>query len=344
MEFGVNMKNKIFNITIIIVSLLFLIYFFIFQDGLRRFQDILKIIRVEWLIAAAVLMLLYWLLETLIIHNLTRYLFPAQKPLQSLKAAMVGQFFGSVTPYQTGAQPSLFYMFVGEGIEAGSASSILMMKFVIHQSILTLFSFAVIIMKFRYFNSMMPHLFYICLLGFLFNTGIIMAAVMFSINKKVTRSFLFAILKILSKIRLVKDVNKNVSHIENNLKDFHDNAELIAKNFKVLIKVVLCNAFQLLSFYSIPYCIYRSFNLNGATFWNMLAAQTFVMMIVSIVPLPGGEGGAEGGFYFLFSIFFKKDIVPAIFLWRIITFYSCIGIGGIFTIFIPNKKVKNTKV
>jgi glycosyltransferase 2 family protein len=337
------MKNKLFNATIIILSLLFLVYFFIFQNGIGRFQAILKTIKIEWLVVSGLLMILYWLLETLIIHNLTLYLFPSQKPIQSLKAAMVGQFFSSVTPYQTGAQPSLFYILIGEGIDAGSASSILMMKFVIHQSVLTLYSFVIIVLKFGYFNSMMPHLLYICILGFLFNTAIIVAAVMFSINKRVTRVFLFGILKIFNKIRLVKDVDKYEGSIENVLKDFHDNARLIAKNFKVLLKVATVNTFQLVVFYSIPYCIYRSFNLNGATLWNMLAAQTFVMMIVSIIPLPGGEGGAEGGFYLLFKIFFKEDIVPAIFLWRIITFYSCIGIGGLFTIFIPNRKIKKIK-
>ena len=69
----------------------------------------------------------------------------------------------------------------------------------------------------------------------------------------------------------------------------------------------------------------------------MLSAQTLVMLIVSITPLPGGAGGAEGGFILFFKMFFKENILPGVLLWRIITFYSCILIGSLFTIHLPKK-------
>ena len=116
---------------------------------------------------------------------------------------------------------------------------------------------------------------------------------------------------------------------------------LIAKNYKVIIKVAIINTAQLTVFYVIPYVIYRSFNLASASLWNMLAAQTLVMTIVSITPLPGGAGGAEGGFTLLFSVFFKEKIIPAVILWRIITYYSCILIGALFSIRLRKNKVKD---
>jgi uncharacterized protein (TIRG00374 family) len=73
----------------------------------------------------------------------------------------------------------------------------------------------------------------------------------------------------------------------------------------------------------------------------MLAAQTFVMMIVSITPLPGGIGGAEGGFILLFSAFFGENIFPAVVLWRLITYYSCIGVGVLFSIHRPKNTMKH---
>ena len=72
--------------------------------------------------------------------------------------------------------------------------------------------------------------------------------------------------------------------------------------------------------------------MASASLWNMLAAQTLVMLIVSITPLPGGAGGAEGGFLLFFTMFFKENILPGVLLWRIITYYSCILIGSIFSI------------
>ena len=335
------MKNKILNAAAVIIPLVIFLYFFLYQNGLIQLISVLKVINVSWILASIVLMLIYWILETFIIHELTRLLFSAQKFSKSIKAAMVGQYFASITPLQTGAQPAIYFILVESGIDAASATSILMMKFIIHQTTMTIYSFIIIILKFSYFKSMISGLFYLCLIGFAFNLGIILIAVMFSVNKGFTKTLLLGSLKFLNRIRLVKNWEKSQDKIEKSLNEFHDNAILIAKNYKVVIRVIIINTVQLTVFYVIPYFIYRSFNLASASLWNMLAAQTLVMMIVSITPLPGGTGGAEGGFGFLFSIFFKENILPAVILWRIITYYSCIFIGALFVIQLPRNKAQN---
>lgn len=335
------MKNKILNISIVIISLGIFLYFLIYQNGLGQLISVLKVINVMFLIVAITLMFIYWAFEVFILHELTRLLFSAQRFTKSIKAAMVGQLFASITPLQTGAQPAIFYALTEEGIDAGSASSILMMKFIVHQTTMTIYSFIIIILKFSYFKSMIPGLFYLCIIGFVFNLGIILIAVMFSINKSFTKGMLLNIFKFLYKVKLVKNWEKSQSKIEKSLIDFHSNATLIAKNYKVIIRVAIINTAQLTVFYAIPYVIYRSFNLDSASLWNMLAAQTLVMTIVSITPLPGGAGGAEGGFTLIFSAFFKGKVLPALILWRIITYYSCIFMGALFTIHLPKNMVKD---
>jgi uncharacterized membrane protein YbhN (UPF0104 family) len=58
---------------------------------------------------------------------------------------------------------------------------------------------------------------------------------------------------------------------------------------------------------------------------------------MAIIPLPGAEGGAEGGFYLIYSLFFQSGtIITAIFIWRILTYYSVIALGSIFTFVRPH--------
>ena len=329
------MKNKILNVAAIIISVAIFLYFFLYKNGLHQLISVLKVINVSWIIGAIALMFVYWTLEVFIIHELTRLLFLEQKFSNSIKAAMVGQLYASITPLQTGAQPAIYYVLENEGIDPASASSILVMKFIIHQTTMTIYSFIIIILKFNYFTSKIPGIFYLCLIGFIFNLGIILTAVMFSINKKFTKILLLGGIKFLCKIKLIKNWQKSIDKIEKGLDEFHDNAIFIAKNYTVVLKVVIINTAQLTVFYVIPYLIYRGFNLASASIWNMLAAQTLVMLIVSITPLPGGTGGAEGGFILLFKMFFKENILPGVLLWRIITYYSCILIGSLFTIHLP---------
>jgi len=280
-------------------------------------------------------MFIYWTFEIFIIHDLTRLLFPEQKFSCSIEAGMVGEFYAAITPLQTGAQPAICYVLEKEGIESASASSILMMKFIIHQTTLTIYSFIIIILKFSYFKSTISGIFYLCLLGFIFNLGIILIAVMFSINKGFTKGLLLGTFNFLSKIKLVKNWQKTEGEIEKGLDDFHDNALVIVKNYKLVLRVTIINTAQLTVFYVIPYLIYRGFDPASTSLWNMLAAQTLVMLIVSIPPIPGGAGGAEGGFILLFTMFFKENILPGVLLWRIITYYSCILIGSLFVIHLP---------
>jgi len=79
----------------------------------------------------------------------------------------------------------------------------------------------------------------------------------------------------------------------------------------------------------VPYFIYRSFGMNNAPVTTMVAAQVFVAMVSAFVPLPGASGGAEGSFFLFFGMFFQTAILPAILLWRFLTYYVNILFGGI---------------
>lgn len=54
------------------------------------------------------------------------------------------------------------------------------------------------------------------------------------------------------------------------------------------------------------------------------------MMITSFIPIPGASGGAEVSFFYFFNIFFlEEQIFLAILLWRFISYYSGMIVGGI---------------
>ena len=79
----------------------------------------------------------------------------------------------------------------------------------------------------------------------------------------------------------------------------------------------------------VPYFIYRSFGMHTAPVTTMVAAQVFVAMVSAFVPLPGASGGAEGSFYIFFGMFFQSAILPAILIWRLLTYYMNILVGGL---------------
>lgn len=327
------MKNKIFNIIIIILSAAIFLYFLVFSHGIGYLIEQLKNLNYIWILLAVFSMFMYWAIESSILNIFTQSISFRQKFIDSFKITMVGQFFNSITPFASGGQPAQLYFMMKRGIKAGSASSILTMKLIVYQGVLTLYSLIAIILKFTFFKENLPDFFYISIIGFLINTGVILFLIMASVNTKVTKAILKVIFTFLNKIRLVKDVEKRLSKLEEELSNFHENAVEMSKNLEILIKCTVLTFVQLTSYFVIPYFIYRAFNMNSASFWNMIAAETFLNMIVSVIPLPGASGGSEGGFYLLFGLFFNPaTIMPAVLLWRIITYYSCIAFGSIFAV------------
>jgi uncharacterized protein (TIRG00374 family) len=164
-------------------------------------------------------------------------------------------------------------------------------------------------------------------------------AMLFSINSTVTKRILTTIFKALKIIRLVKNTESTYNKIEIELKNFHQNASLITTHIKMCIYASIFTLLQYFAFFSIPYCIYRSFGFHSADIWTLICAQIFLTNFMAIIPLPGAAGGAEGGFYLIYSMFFESNkILTALFVWRVLTYYSSIAIGSVFALVLPNVK------
>jgi len=333
------MQNKIFNSLVVILSACILLSFFVFSNNAHSLVVTLTSVNKFWIFVALVCMLVFWLLEAIILHIITTILYNAHNLFyKSIKFAMIGQFFGSLTPFASGSQPAQLYAMTEYGIPAGISGSILMIKFIIHQTVFTFYSLLVIGLKFSYFRLRIKYFIYFALVGFTFNTFIIIVAFLFSSKEKLTKKLLSIILNILSKIKLVKNPQKKYEDIEKELMSFHKNSAIIGKNKLVCINASILTFMQWTIFYSIPYCVYRAFGFNTANIFTMISAQIFLTIIMSCVPLPGGEGAAEGGFFIIFKLFFpQKLLLPAIFLWRVLSYYSCIVAGSLFAFVRGNK-------
>lgn len=334
------MKNKLLNIIIIGLSTCIFLSFFIFSNGFKSLSNILKTSNTNWILLAVVCIIIFWFLEALIIFTITFSISKTKRLfIKSIKFAMVGQFFSAVTPFQSGSQPAQLYSMIDNDIPPGPASSVLMIKFIIHQTTITIYSLLIFIIGFNYFNSRISYLMIFCILGFIINTLFAILAVFFSVNEKVTKKVLLTILKVLSKIKIVKDYEKSYEELSTELINFHESVGIISKKIGMCFLATILTFMQWTSFYAIPYCIYRSFGFNSASIGTMISAQVFLVMVMSSIPLPGAIGGAEGGFYIIYGLFFTREtLMPALFLWRVLTYYSCIGVGSIFTVFIPNIK------
>lgn len=332
------MKNKKLNIIVVIISACIFFSFFIFNKGFSSLIQELKSLNMYWIFLALMSIILFWTLETMILHTITKKLYSKEYSFfQSIKFQMVGQFFGAITPLSAGSQPAQLYEMTEYGIPAGLSGSILMIKFILHESINIFCLIVALLFKFSYFNSKIKHFTYFALIGIVINVAVMLFAILVVVNRKITESIVHFILKVLGVIRILKDVKTKQKKIEEELKSFHKNALLMREHIDMCIYVLIYTLLQWINYFSIPYFIYRGFGFNSEDLWTIMAAQVFLTIFMSAIPLPGAEGGAEGGFYVIFKLFFKSNtVITALFIWRVLTYYLSIAVSSVFILVIPN--------
>ncbi|MCM1990019.1 lysylphosphatidylglycerol synthase transmembrane domain-containing protein [Oceanirhabdus seepicola] len=323
------MKDRL-NLIIGGASGLVLLIFISLTKGWGDLIKQLTSLKYEWIIGAFLCMFLYWIFESKSLQTIMKSLTKVDSLKKSFKVTMIGQFFNSVTPFASGGQPAQLFALTKEGIGAGEAGSILMMKYIVYQSVLTVYSIVLIVWKAPFFQGKLKNIFYLSMIGFIVNTGVIIALLIFAKYKKFTHSFFNLLNKLLNKLKIVKDVKSMEQKLDEQLDKFHDNIIILKKNKRVIANAIIYTTLQLTVFFAIPYFVYYSFEGGNAQLINMIAANAFVMMLTAFIPLPGASGGAEGGFYIFFQLFFQEqNILTGILIWRIITFYSCLIFGAV---------------
>ena len=89
-----------------------------------------------------------------------------------------------------------------------------------------------------------------------------------------------------------------------------------------MLLTVVITMLQLAFFYLVPYFLMLAFGQYDVDFFSVMAASAFVQLLSSAVPLPGGTGGAEGGFALFLGHFFGTAATAGYLLWRLITFIA----------------------
>lgn len=327
------MKAKRFNLIIIGFSIAFLLLYIYKEDGIENLVSSLSNLNILWISGAVCLMIVYWILESLILHIAIKKFHFKQRFVTTLQTSMIGQFFNCITPFSSGGQPMQAYHMVKTGVPLGTASCSLLLKFIVYQFVLTIYSAITLIFHFSNFIGKVSGLGILILVGFSLNTVVIFALLSICFFSNQTKSFIEFIVKIGSKVHLIKNPDSVRTYLLSELDSFYDGFLVMRKNPFLIIKMGMFSIIQLTSYFLIPYFLYRAFHLSGNTITTMIAAEAFVLNITSFVPLPGAAGGAEFSFHNMFGMFFPQNFLnPAILLWRVVTFYLTILVGMCFTI------------
>ena len=329
----VNKKITIFNFLLIIVIFVGLFIYMVKVDGIDNIIELLHQVDYKWVFAGLGCLIIYWLCETLTLHIPLKRMYKAQSITNSIKVSMIGQLFNNITPFASGGQPIQAYELTKTGKRVSDSLSAMAIKFIVTQTALVVSTLIVVIFEFKFFAELMQDYVWIAVVGFIVNIIAIIVVILAGIKKKLITTITTPIIKFLGKIRILKNPENIIEKLDESIDNFGKQFKLIKSEKKMVLKMFIIAVIQSFSYYSITYMVYRAFGNSGITFWQIIPAQAFLLLIMTFIPTPGSGLGAEGGFYLLFNSIFKEGTINmSILFWRVYTFYLPILVGAFFLI------------
>ncbi|MBR2993902.1 flippase-like domain-containing protein [Candidatus Saccharibacteria bacterium] len=241
------------------------------------------------------------------------------------RTVLLGRYYDNITPAAVGGQPfQIYYMRKNSGLPSGASTSIPMFGMISLQ--VAFIIIALICFLFGGVAGDYPALIVTAWIGLAFYAfwPIMVAGVSFF--PKPTTAFIKWIVKVLAKIKIVKNREKALKKVENEVKEYADSVKMILKTKGLFWQTILLSLIFNLFIAAIPFFVLTAFG-GDVNFWSCLGTTIAVMSAVYFVPTPGNAGAAEGTFFVVFSALSSGYVFWAMLVWRFFSYYIYIIIG-----------------
>lgn len=306
-----------------------------FTVDVQEMRIAFSVLDLRWMLACVGCLLLYWLTDAVLLNDITSYMHKRESFWYSLKLGIIGLYYGALTPFATGGQPMQVVYMRRNRMPVGTATCIVGIKFVVYElSLCALFITAMVVYGQQFYEHY-SGMFWFAMLGFVMNASAVFFIIMTLINKTLVSRIGNAIIRFLSRIKIVRKLDKALHNFKHTIDDYHSAAEYIANHKLRAIGSFVISVINLLFFFAIPYFIYIAFGMpGGKQVQDIIALQAFLYIAISFVPTPGNAGAAEGGFHIIFAAIFGAGAVFApMLIWRFLTYYLMLIVGSIVVVF-----------
>ena len=325
------MKKYRLNI-ILLVIVAFVVIFFTLKDDFNGAMNYFKNMNYLWVLVAALCMILNIFFQSLSQYRFLKEIDPNYKFSSCFKLMCMAMFFNAITPFSSGGQPFEMYLLNKEGIKVSDSLNALMQNFITYQFGLIFTSTIAIILN-GIFKVLPDTLLLkkIVLIGYFVNILVMGIIIFISRAKRLNTKLFSKIFKFIFHFKFIKNKEEKEQKFNKYLEDFYNSTAIMKNNKKNTILSFLFNLISLCFLYAIPIFVFYSFGYSKINYLESFVSSSFTYLIGSFVPIPGATGGLEYGFIDFFKIFIKSGAMlsAGMLLWRLITYYFGMVLGGI---------------
>ncbi|WP_179396293.1 lysylphosphatidylglycerol synthase transmembrane domain-containing protein [Lacticaseibacillus absianus] len=305
----------------------------------RQVIHTLRHLQLWWLLVATLMMLASWLVETLVVqifvqHEGERLSFGA-----ALRVPLVEQLFNNITPFASGGQPAQLVALMQAGVEGGRASSILLMKFIVYQFMVLINFVITLVLGFHQMASRFGPLAFLIIFGFVIHVTVIAGLLLVMYHYRFTKRLVGWIVRVAGWFVGAQRQAMMQATMDEKIDTFYAESLHLKQAKGKVLRAAALTLVQLLLYYAVPYFVLRCFGVTNVSLVEVIVLHVMIVMIVSLFPIPGGTGGAEYSFKTLFATYvpLPSQLVLAMLLWRLLTYYLGMALGALALGFSPSR-------
>ena len=341
---GITIKKVIIN-SLVFAGLLVLTFYIVFKNiSLTEMKQAISSVNPGYIAAGMVAMGVFAMGEGLNIGRTLNMFGDGVPVLQSLKYAVIGFFFSSVTPSASGGQPMQIYYMHHDGIKVSHGALSLLFELLSFETICVTYAVIGYFTQLDILTNSLGNGRFLFLIGIVINALIAIFIVMAIFSKHAVSVVCRGVVKFVGLFSRKKAaIVDEKSHLM--VQEYRSSAVYFKKNRMIFVKTLFTTAVQMLAMFSIPFLVYMGLGLTEYSAFQVISLQAVLFEAVSFLPLPGAVGASEGAFIVLFRVLFPPKLLGgAMVLSRCLSFYICVIISGVAVCFFTRKILNKKKV
>lgn len=334
-----NLKKNI----IIIIFLSIIITFWLVKDDFQGITHKLLNLNWYWFSGAIVTLVLSFIFMALSLRKIVLRYNQNYTFKEAIVASGIISFMSNITPGNAGAPPATVYMLKQKKLNGRQASHIAVLFVTLYKiSFILLITLAIAAnFFFDYFKDdgfsrlavTLSYWIVVLILG-----GLLLIVY----NAKANKWLFTKGIKLLAKVKIVKDKKATIKKWDQYIDDFIDVGRDLRSDKQRIVISLIYYILSLILLMMVPFfCIKGVAPYSEMTFSISLVIALYVALISTVVPIPGSAGGTEVAFVYFYTKFVPSITIAttSLLLYRLLTYHLVVLVGGIIFLFFERNHV-----
>jgi len=329
-------KNKYLWPIVFFIIALFSIWAVISQSksfSFSTFVTYLKQVSWIWLIMAILALFLYIAIEGMAISSICKSLGYPVKRGHGIFYSAADIYFSAITPSATGGQPACAYFMMRDKIPGVIVTISLFLNVMMYTLSLVIIGIVSLLICPNLFFSFNLFFKILIILGIFFQFSIVILFYLLLYQDYFLERLLTRLIRFLSRIHLIKDANKKLDKLLQDMNYYRDKVKLLKGKNRVILKNLVFNLLQRCSQIAVVVFVFLATGGKINNVVQVWTIQSFVYLGAYCIPIPGAIGVTDYLMLHGFGKIMPTHLVTNFeLLSRSLSFYLCIFVCGIATL------------